>query len=108
MKEIIIIFCLIAGFVLMFCISKVILMKKSIIYKHVETDKKITNWDYYNNFDGNWFFKEVDYDYLYEITNDVDILIKKKQIKIYKIISASLFFCIIIVMVIGKTIGLFN
>ena len=83
-------------------------MKKSIIYKHVETDKKITNWDYYNKYDGNWFFKEIDYDKLYETTNDVDILIKKKQIIIYKIVSVSLFFSMIIAMVIGKITGIFN
>lgn len=108
MKETIIILFLVAGFVLLLCVAKVILMKKSIIYKHVETNKKITDWDFYNKYDGNWFFKEIDYDKLYETTNDVDILIKKKQIKIYKIVSASLFFSIIMIMTIGKITGLFD
>ncbi|KGO90625.1 hypothetical protein [Flavobacterium suncheonense] len=108
MKEALVIFVLIAGFMLLLCVTKIILMKKSIIYKHVEIGKKITSWDYYNQFDGNWFFKEIDYDKLYETTNDEDILIKKRQIGAYKIISAALFIGMILAMTIWKIINSLN
>ncbi len=108
MKATIIVLSLIGIFILLFCITKVIVMKKSIIYKYEKANQKISNWDYYNKYDGNWFFKEIDYIKLYATTKDDAILMKKKLIKIYTIISASLFFTLIVVMVIGKISGLFN
>ena len=80
---------------------KIILMKKAIFYKYVDKTKRISNYDYLMDYDGNWLFKEINFDELYKETKDDFIVDLKKKIRIYQIVYISLF---IILMLLGITL----
>ncbi|WP_444626620.1 hypothetical protein ACSLMH_11780 [Flavobacterium columnare] len=42
------------------CAFNIILLKKEIFYNYICKEKKISNFDYLMDFDGNWLFKEID------------------------------------------------
>ena len=76
-------------------------MKKAIFYKYVDKMKRISNYDYLMDYDGNWLFKEINFDELYKETKDDFIVDLKKKIRIYQIVYISLF---IILMLFGITL----
>ena len=76
-------------------------MKKAIFYKYVDKTKRISNYDYLMDYDGNWLFKEINFDELYKETKDDFIVDLKKKIRIYQIVYISLF---IILMLLGITL----
>lgn len=80
---------------------KIIIMKKAIFYKYVDKMKRISNYDYLMDYDGNWLFKEINFDELYKETKDDFIVDLKKKIRIYQIVYISLF---IILMLFGITL----
>jgi hypothetical protein len=100
-----VIFFLLSSVIILFSIMKIILMKKSIFYKHVDKKKRIINYDYLMDYDGNWLFKKINYDELYTETKDESIVDLKKKIRIYQIIYVSLFVTLMLLGVILKILA---
>ena len=81
-------------------------MKKEIVYRHIEKDKKLTTFDYIMDYDGNWLFKKIDYYKLYDETKDEDIFIVKKRIELYQKIYILVFITILSLSVLLKIQGI--
>ena len=81
-------------------------MKKEIVYRHIEKDKKLTTFDYLMDYDGNWLFKKIDYDILYNVTKDENILLIKKRIELYQKIYILIFIAILTLSILFKIKGI--
>lgn len=64
------------GIVALICWQIVIITKKKIYYKYIDTSKKITAYDYWTRYDGDWLTKDIDIDKLLR-ENSHDIWLKK-------------------------------
>ena len=55
----------------------VIFSKKSIYYDYVDKSKKITLFDYFTDYDGDWLFRSINYDKIVAMNPDNKELINK-------------------------------
>jgi hypothetical protein len=75
---------LIVMFLLLPVIGALIVCKKSIYYGWIDRSQKLTAFDYFNRFDGNWIFKTIDYASLLT-GNPEDELLKRKIKQVRKL-----------------------
>lgn len=89
------------SFLLFAVIAKVIIVKKkSLFYRYIDKSKKITSFDYFTEFDGDWLFTEIDYKKIIQ-ENESDklyIISKQKEIKMLIRIFIFLFLLVFILM----------
>ncbi|SPE76149.1 hypothetical protein FLACOL_00127 [Flavobacterium columnare] len=85
------------------CVFNIILLKKQIFYTYVNPEKKITNFDYLMDFDGNWLLKKINLnDIPQENRNDKFLLEKIKKIYLFKKALIFLLFLTVIFLIIVK------
>lgn len=101
-----VIFFIVTGVIILFFTKKIILIKKSIFYKYIDKTKKLSNVDYLMDYDGNWLFKKINYEKLYEETNDDSLLDAKRRIRIYEIIYISLFITLMLLGIFFKVFAI--
>jgi hypothetical protein len=94
--------------VLLISAFKIILLKKQILYRFVNKDKKVTSFDYLMDFDGNLLFKKLDLNTLSVEEKNSSVLISKlKKIVFLKkilILFSILFFVFLVLMKISKIV----
>ncbi|MEN0007989.1 hypothetical protein [Flavobacterium nitrogenifigens] len=102
MEKIVVILLLILIAILVFCISQIILIKKSVVYKYLEKDKELTSFDYSMDYDGNWLFKKVDFESLFNKTKDPQVIAQQQRIKTFQKLSVVLSVIIVVVIIVFK------
>ena len=102
MTIILAIFLIIAVAIILFCVQKVILIKKSIYYKYINKTKQLTSFDYLIDYDGNWLFKKVDFKKLAVEHNDSSLLLFERKIQNYQKIYIGLFIALLLVGIVVK------
>ena len=92
--------------VLFICAFNIVLLKKTIYYKY--NNKKITNFDYLMDYDGNWLFKNIEEEqFSDEIKKEYFFIEKINRIKFFKkifYIFLVLFFIFLILMKVLKIV----
>jgi|GEM_PF-4811261 len=96
MIKICIIGILILGALILIFISSAILLKKEVYYKYIDTSKKITSFDYWNRYDGDWLFNDIGFkELLFNNPEDQWLIKSVKSIKRSERTSIVLFIMLI-------------
>lgn len=91
---------------ILFSINRIILLKKSVFYKYNDPKKnQLSNFDYLMDYNGNWLFKKIDFDKLYEKSNDEELSKIKQSIRFYETFFISTFILIMLFGIISKILG---
>jgi hypothetical protein len=101
LKIFVIVFILFAVIIL-FLTKKIILIKKSVYYKYIDKTKKLSNFDYIMDYDGNWLLKKIDFDSLYNENKDEYILGAKLKIKKFETICISILLTLFLLAIVAK------
>ena len=94
------------GIIMLAAISRAIILKKKVYYKYTDTSKTVTTSDYFSNYDGSWFAKDIGLDNLLTKHYD-DLWLQKtgKSIKRCQVTFLLMFVFIIVIGVLSKIYG---
>lgn len=102
MLKIFVIVFILFGVIILFLTKKIILIKKSVYYKYIDKTKKLSNFDYIMDYDGNWLLKKIDFDSLYNENKDEYILGAKLKIKKFETICISILLTLFLLAIVAK------
>ena len=102
MLKIFVIVFILFGFIILLHTKKIILIKKSVYYKYIDKTKKLSNFDYIMDYDGNWLLKKIDFDSLYNENKDEYILGAKLKIKKFETICISILLTLFLLAIVAK------
>ena len=102
MLKIFVIVFILFGVIILFLTKKIILIKKSVYYKYIAKTKKLSNFDYIMDYDGNWLLKKIDFDSLYNENKDEYILGAKLKIKKFETICISILLTLFLLAIVAK------
>jgi hypothetical protein len=81
MEPAFVVFVMVTGILLVISLQAIIIAKKKIHYKYNDTSKKLTSFDYWTDYDGNWIFKDIGLNQLL-LQNPEDKELHKMAIKV--------------------------
>jgi hypothetical protein len=105
MRNFLFIYAIISIFIMIVTISIVILLKKKMYYTYIDKkDKPLVPFDYFQPYDGSWFFKNIDYEIMLSEnpTHKEYINSKIKEIAFCKKVTIIIFTTLMVVGVLSK------
>ncbi len=82
-----------------------ILIKKKLYYKYIIKDKDLSLFDYLMDYDGSWFFKEIDYNVIEKKELEEYYYILKRRMKILHWVAIIAFITLFIFGTLMKFLG---
>ena len=82
-----------------------ILIKKKIYYKYIIKNEDLSLFDYLMDYDGSWFFKEINYNVIEKNERDEHYYILKRRVKVFYWVAIIAFITLFIFGTLMKILG---
>lgn len=104
MNSLVVSIMLVAMTIIIICMSATILIKKKIYNEYILKRGPLSLFDYLMDYDGNWFFKEIDYHLVEQCHRDNQFYVLKKRVKLFFWITVITFVALLFFGAISKFI----